>query len=71
MTNTISAVCSHMFLCWPLYMHKSLMPLVSLVPTRPVLVHNALRVGPLQDAGLPLAIVLGIRASIGPFLHTM
>lgn len=64
MTNTISAVCSHMFLCWPLYTHKSLMSLMSVVPTRPVLVHNALRVGPFQNAGLPLVIALGISASI-------
>jgi hypothetical protein len=64
MTNTISAVCSHLFLCCTLYMHKSLMSLMSLVPTRPVLVHNVPRVGPFQDAGLPLAIALGIRASI-------
>lgn len=64
MTNTISAVCSHMFLCWPLYTHKSLMSLMSLSPTRPVLVHDAPRVGHFQNAGLPLVIALGIRASI-------
>jgi len=40
------------------------MSLMALVPTRPVLVHNGPRVGPFQDAGLPLGIVLGIRASI-------